>query len=665
VNKPNSIPELLLPAGNMENFQAAVQGGADAVYLGIKSFNARGRAKNFTYSQLAAALKTAKKNNVKIYVTLNTVIKNSEIKELLNVLNILNQIKPDSIIIQDWGVYKLAISYFPNLKLHASTQMAIHNSQGVNHAGKSGFERVIVARELTLKELQTISNKAKTEIELFIHGALCYSFSGMCLYSSYMGGQGANRGLCKQPCRRVFHKPNGNTFAFNLKDLQALDLIPELRKLNIHSLKVEGRLKSANYTYSVAQAYKMALQNTNQINEAKALLSMDMGRDKTSYFLGGNVTEAISHRTATGFNLGEIINLDKSKITISSSIELNNGDRLRFVHKDGSQTAIKIYDFTQNDNLVTIHHEENKGFSKSDKVYLASRKDPKLKIELEPEQNQNYKAIPPAVKNQISKSLAINTSEKGNKFTDIYARINDISWIKKIQFNDIFGLFLQLPLDQIEELRTDVPFIQKNLRKIYLELPAFIPESNLQKWETAIKRIKHKGIKQFVISHLSQKEFFHEKDRIITNENVYAFNDYAIQAIKDQGNYKHIYPLENDLENIKLYQHKDGIQPVYFKPRLFFSRMPVKIETQKSFKDDYNTILHYEKRENLNHIYPEIPVSFSHLVNTLKTIGINSFLVDFSYEKPSQNRWKSIIRRVKNSEQIQPANSFNIKHGLT
>jgi putative protease len=665
MDQEKKLPELLLPAGNIENLQAAIQGGADAIYLGVKSFNARGRAKNFTYQQLYSALQTAKKYGIKIYVTLNVVIKNREINELIETLHTLNQIKPDAIIIQDWGVYYIAKRFFPNIALHASTQMAIHNSQGVNYAAKLGFDRVIVARELTFPELRTISEKAQTEIELFIHGALCYSFSGMCLYSSYMGGQGANRGLCKQPCRRIFHQTKKDEFPFNLKDLQAIELIPELKKINVHSLKVEGRLKSANYTFLVAKAYKMAISDSAKTKEAKALLEMDMGRDKTGYFLGGKVTNAISDRTATGYTLGEIISKNKNNIRFSSNIELEKGDRLRFVHKNGTQTALKIKVLEQVEDSYLLEVENSMNFNEKDKVYLASRKDPKLKIEIDPEQNYKINPIKQKIKSQIFNSLINQQAPQKKKFTDIYVRINDINWIKKIQFNDIYGLFIQLPLNQIDQLKTDVPFIQNNLRKIYFELPAFIAENNIEKWKSAIKYLKGKGIKQFVLNHLSQKNFINPEDRIIVNENVYTFNDAAIQTLKSQGIHLYIYPLENDLDNIKLYKNKDGIQPVYFKPRLFFSRMPVKIDTSKSFTDDYNTELHYLKRENLNYIYPEIPVSFSHHVNTFKSLGITRFLIDFSYENPSQNRWKTVIKRIKNSEQIQPASSFNIKQGLT
>ena len=174
-------PELLLPVGNTESFYAALEGGADAIYLGLRKFNARDRAKNFTVNQLQSLLKESEKNKINVHLTLNTLIKNQELPELLDTLYLLSQTAISAIIIQDWGVYYLIKKFFPKLKIHASTQMKTHNSIGTEFLLDKGFERVILARELTLSELKEISRKSKIELEIFAHGALCYSFSGMCL----------------------------------------------------------------------------------------------------------------------------------------------------------------------------------------------------------------------------------------------------------------------------------------------------------------------------------------------------------------------------------------------------------------------------------------------------------------------------------------------------
>ena len=213
-------PELLAPVGNTESFYAALTGGADAVFMGLQEFNARGRASNFSRPMLQLAVSKAHERKVKVYITLNTLIKNKEVNQLVDILSFLDALKVDGIIIQDWGVYFIAHRFFPKLVLHASTQMGNHNSLGVNYAFLKGIVRTVLARELTMPELEKIAKESKSELELFVHGALCYSFSGMCLFSSYVGGQGANRGLCKQSCRRFYNEGDEQYALFSLKDNQ-------------------------------------------------------------------------------------------------------------------------------------------------------------------------------------------------------------------------------------------------------------------------------------------------------------------------------------------------------------------------------------------------------------------------------------------------------------
>ena len=191
-------PELLLPAGTLEAFFAAMEGGADAVYLGLKKFNARNRARNFSYADLQNIMAEAHSRGRKVYVTLNTLIKNNELSELVETLSALSQCRPDALIIQDLAVANLVQRYFPDLNIHASTQMSVHNSKSCNFLKDCGFSRVVLARELTMHELSQLMRSVKVETEVFVHGALCYSVSGQCLFSSYLGGNSANRGLCTQ-----------------------------------------------------------------------------------------------------------------------------------------------------------------------------------------------------------------------------------------------------------------------------------------------------------------------------------------------------------------------------------------------------------------------------------------------------------------------------------
>lgn len=197
--------ELLAPAGTVETFFAALENGADAVYLGLKAFSARAYAANFTLAQVSSLAQVSRQRGCKLYVALNALVKEEERPELMETLGALQEIGPDALIIQDLGVYYLVRQHYPALPVHASTLLTIHNSLGVAQAAAMGFKRVVLARELTLSELAAIRRQTRLELEVFIHGALCYSFSGLCLFSSYLGGRAATRGRCTQPCRRLYH----------------------------------------------------------------------------------------------------------------------------------------------------------------------------------------------------------------------------------------------------------------------------------------------------------------------------------------------------------------------------------------------------------------------------------------------------------------------------
>lgn len=244
--------ELLSPAGTYECFLAALSGGADAVYLGLKDFGARRNAGNFTEEELLKALEEAHLRNVKIYLTVNTLFKDNEFDDLYNALINPYLAGLDGVIVQDLGVASFIKEHFPKMPIHASTQMAITDVSGALFAKNLGIDRIVPARELSLKEIKNIKNKADIEIECFIHGALCYSYSGKCLFSSFLGDRSGNRGLCAQPCRL----PYNGKYLLSMKDLCAIEYIPELIKAGVVSFKIEGRMKSPEYVYNVTRIYR-------------------------------------------------------------------------------------------------------------------------------------------------------------------------------------------------------------------------------------------------------------------------------------------------------------------------------------------------------------------------------------------------------------------------
>ncbi len=262
VKKKGNNPELLAPAGSINVFESAIEAGADAVYIGAPALNARALSRDFTLAEIAAMINFAHRRDVKLYLAANSLMKENEIPQALETLASLEELEPDALIIQDLGVFHLCKKYFPGLRLHASTLLGAHNSLAVRRFAGMGFDRVVLARELTVKEIGAIARSSRAELEVFIHGALCFSYSGLCLFSSYLGGKSGLRGRCVQPCRRRYHwnqRGDRPGYFFSMNDLSGIDQVHMLQKAGVSSLKIEGRLRSAHYVSSVVKAYRMVI----------------------------------------------------------------------------------------------------------------------------------------------------------------------------------------------------------------------------------------------------------------------------------------------------------------------------------------------------------------------------------------------------------------------
>ena len=253
--------ELLSPVGNFECLKAAVQNGADSIYLGADTFSARAFASNFSLPDLEKAIQYAKLRGVKTHLTLNTLITDDEIDDAIMVAKKAYEFGIDAIIVQDLGLATLLIKNFPDLPIHASTQMTVHNLNGALELQDLGFKRIVLSRELSINEIAHICKNTSVEIETFIHGALCISYSGQCLFSSMLGGRSGNRGKCAGPCRLPFELLENNTsidsgYLLSTKDLCGLDYIPELINAGVTSFKIEGRMKSPFYVATVTKIYR-------------------------------------------------------------------------------------------------------------------------------------------------------------------------------------------------------------------------------------------------------------------------------------------------------------------------------------------------------------------------------------------------------------------------
>ncbi|TGE31057.1 U32 family peptidase [Desulfosporosinus sp. Sb-LF] len=348
ITKQSQPLELLAPAGSFEAFKAAVENGADAVYLGGRSFNARASAANFDLEELSKAIRYAHERNVRVYVTVNILIADQEFQELLDYLYTLHEIGVDAVIVQDVGVAELIHSILPELETHASTQMTVNTSWGVQHLETLGFCRVVLARETSANEMKVIAEKTPLDIEVFVHGALCVGYSGQCLMSSFIGGRSGNRGTCAQPCRMTYQlvneekenllvQKNSGEHLLSPRDLNLAEELAELKRIGIHSLKVEGRMKRPEYVATVIRLYRQAINRIEDQAEEGPLLTPEehqellqvFNRDFTSGYLRENLgAELMSYSRPNnrGTRLGRVARLESGRLFIKLEATLHPGD---------------------------------------------------------------------------------------------------------------------------------------------------------------------------------------------------------------------------------------------------------------------------------------------------------------------------------------------------
>lgn len=338
-------PELLAPAGGMEALKAAVENGADAVYIGARAFSARGYASNFSEEELEQAIDYAHLRGVKIYVTVNTLLKEGEVESALILLSRLREMGADAIIIQDPGLIALSRKYLPDLPLHASTQMTLHNSEGVAFAKELGIERVVLSRETSLEEIRKIKEKSDMEIEVFVHGALCISYSGQCLLSSLIGGRSGNRGYCAQPCRKKYRLycagkqvKTGDSYLLSPRDLNTASGLGALIEAGIESFKIEGRMKRPEYVAGVVRIYRRLidryLKNPARYfvsEEEQEILTQLFNRGFTpGYFFENPRGKLMSRENPhnRGIPAGKVVSYDRrtKRIRVKLSSTLRPGD---------------------------------------------------------------------------------------------------------------------------------------------------------------------------------------------------------------------------------------------------------------------------------------------------------------------------------------------------
>ena len=373
------IPELLAPVGSMEHLKVAINAGASSVYLSGKDYGARKFAQNFTLDEINEAVNTAHLHNVKVYVTVNTLIKQDELEEVINYLAKLYSIGVDAVLIQDLGLVELINRHLPNLKIHASTQMTCENQLKLDYLESKGIKRVVLPREMRKDEIENL--KTNMELEIFAHGALCYSYSGQCLMSSFKGGRSGNRGTCAQPCRQKY-KVSGikkEDYYLSPCDLSLFDKLKEIAELNISCIKIEGRMRNKEYLAIVISNYRKAL---NKLRSGKETKSEEINLVFNRGFVEGqfNNNSKRSLRSGhIGLKIGHVIDSHKNQIAIKIDDETKSipqkGDGLLLI-KNNKDYGFEI---SQNPLITTLNHfrkgknKQIKDLTRKDKVMIVKK----------------------------------------------------------------------------------------------------------------------------------------------------------------------------------------------------------------------------------------------------------------------------------------------------
>ncbi len=703
------MAELLAPAGNPEALDAAIREGADAVYLGLKSFNARIRSTNFAWSQFEAAVEALHRRNKKIFVTVNTVIQESETERMYRFLSYLDRIGPDGLIVQDLGVLHMAHTHFPSLRLHASTQLNIASARGANALSRSGVSRVVLARELGLEEVREIKTRTSCELEVFVHGALCVSESGLCLFSSYLGGKSANRGMCAQACRRLYsaQTPSGEKkgYFFSPHDLQLIDRIPDLAEAGVNSFKIEGRMKSAEYVGTVVAAYRYVLDNWERdrkgsVETAKRMLANDFARPKTRYWYDSSRAENIlnpDQAGGTGIFLGNIARVRKTDDATQALIGGGGGyvpdagDSIR-LHKqdDSARESWKIHTVTASGKECWIDVPE--GFGTGDSVYLMQTKSMSkhyahvLPRDLSPYRSQPADEKLPHLPLRLPES-EMPRQGKGSGNRDrkkLDAGFPEGLYIQVASREDFFLILMHRPIRVIAELNRDTaPFLlgvaddtpgsEKSpfsRKETIIFLDPYMPQEMEDGLATTLDALVENGYSQFIVNNPAHIGMLRNRSlRLVAGPYLYTFNRWALDWLNDQNIFAIVTPYENSKDNLFA-----TIDPAYRQlvfttvfsyPPLFRMRFELPASYGSSvFSDRQSGQFFSVSGPDGSFVLPAVPFSLVDRAASLAHAGFTRHIIDISRARLQKKEFRAILEAYRKGNTLPEATRFNWKDGF-
>ena len=680
--------ELLAPAGNLEILKGVIESGADAVYVGGSMFGARAYANNFTEEELLEAIDFAHLRGVKVYLTVNTLIKNSEFSKLYDYLLVYYKRGLDAVIVQDIGVVKAIHEYFPSMEIHTSTQMTVTGADGVRFLSQFGVTRVVMAREVSLAEMKRIHEETGMELEAFVHGALCYSYSGQCLFSSILGGRSGNRGRCAQPCRLPYTvEGKKDEFILSLKDMCGIKALDKLHDAGVYSLKIEGRMKQLEYACGVVKYYRSYIDSMKPVSDAdydriKALGNRCGFTDR--YYFDHNGSDMVTYVKPNFVSNAAEPSPEKRKLSIEGELVLREGEPGSLTVKRGDVTykasiepvsaalkapldkkaAIDRINKTGDTDFEFSHIKAqigenvfvpNGALNKLRRDAISGLCDKLLKKYYRNDARYADISSMCELPEHVVKSDAVHEDGAVNAkdYTAICSCMTRTQLDTLISY-DCFDVFY-LDFDMydrntlIQQFADDVKCLTKRNKKVYLMLPTIFRADSSDYFVSIAKELDKVSFEGFVVKnyeelYLTENLFIDKK--IILDHNMYTFNDVSKSAFFEHGVSGDTVPLELNSREI-MHRNNIGSQMIVYG---YYPLMTTANCVHKNTKgcDKKQKLIYLKDRYNksfavcnnckecYNTIYNSLPTMLTKNIGKLKEAGIRSFRYSFTIETPKQ-----------------------------
>lgn len=680
--------ELLAPAGNLEIFKGVIESGADAVYVGGSMFGARAYANNFTEEELLEAIDFAHLRGVKVYLTVNTLIKNSEFSKLYDYLLPYYKRGLDAVIVQDLGVAKAIHEYFPSMEIHTSTQMTVTGADGVRFLSQFGVTRVVMAREVSLAEMKRIHEETGMELEAFVHGALCYSYSGQCLFSSILGGRSGNRGRCAQPCRLPYTvEGKKDEYILSLKDMCGIKAIDKLHDAGVYSLKIEGRMKQLEYACGVVKYYRSYIDSMKPVSDAdydriKALGNRCGFTDR--YYFEHNGSDMVTYVKPNFVSNAEEPSPEKRKLSIEGELVLREGEPGSLTVKRGDVTykasiepvsaalkapldkkaAIDRINKTGDTDFEFSHIKAqigenvfvpNGALNKLRRDAISGLCDKLLKKYYRDDARYADISSMCELPEHVVKSDAVD--EDGAVNAKDYTTI--CSCMTRAQLDTLIGYecfdVFYLDFDMydrktlIQQFADDVKSLTKRNKKVYLMLPTIFRADSSDYFVSIAKELDKVCFEGFVVKNYEElylTENLFTGKKVILDHNMYTFNDVSKSAFFEHGVSGDTVPLELNSREI-MHRNNIGSQMIVYG---YYPLMTTANCVHKNTKgcDKKQKLIYLKDRYNksfavcnnckecYNTIYNSLPTMLTKNISKLKEAGIRSFRYSFTIETPKQ-----------------------------